>query len=88
MQDAKSAEALLFDGIGRDSFGLQFIGECRAEHIVASLTLGRVAAGVIRGMWARSASSAMTGRFFERRADHGEGTIGVQQFGKSSRNES
>jgi hypothetical protein len=30
----------------------------------------------------------MTGRFFERRADHGEGTIGVQQFGKSSRNES
>ena len=67
MQDAESAEALLLDGIGRDSFGLKLIGERRAEHIVAeSSDVGEGRRRRDQGMWARSASSAMTGRFFER----------------------
>ena len=35
MQDAESAETLLFDGIRGDAFGLKFIGERRIEHVVA-----------------------------------------------------
>ena len=84
MQDAESAEALLFDGIGRDSFGLKFIGERRAEHIVAeSSDVGegrrRRDQGDVGSLGEFSHDRQI---FREERADHGEGAIGVQQFGE------
>ena len=80
MQDAESTEALLLDGIGRDSFGLKLIGERRTEHVVAE------ASDVREGRRRRDQGDVSSlgefshdGQLFrEERANHGEGTIGVQ----------
>ena len=80
MQDAESAEALLLDGIGRDTFGLKLIGERRAEYIVAE------SSDVGEGRrWRDQGNVGSLGEFShdrqifrEKRADHGEGAIGVQ----------
>ena len=84
VQDAESAKALLLDGIGRDSFGLQLIGERRTEHIVAESS--DVGEGR-RGRDQRDVSpfgefSHDRQIFREEGTDHGERAIVVQQLGK------
>ena len=84
MQDAEPAESLLLHGIGRDAFGLKLKGKRRAEHIVAeSSDVGQGRRRRDQGdVGSLGEFSHDRKTFREERADHGEGTIGVQQFGE------
>ena len=75
---------MLFDGIGRDAFGLKFIGERRAEYIVAeSSDVGKRCRRRDEGdMGSLGEFSHDRQIFREKWTDHGEGAIGVQQFGE------